>query len=348
MKQNLLFVTLASGPAKYFGFLVGALQNSFDIHLVLSDVAKKHSGICEESVDFIEYGLDESCSSLEELRKWVTDNLFLEKMWDVIIVSAGWQTLIDKIVLEEASQRNIFTMGIVEHWSWYKERFLLNEKIVLPDCIIVNDKMAKTEAELAGLPSEKIWGLGNPVLENRWNNLPKSSQNLNNQHSRRTVLFLSEDYKKAFPSSSVSYQGFDEYQVLDDILSMIGREDILYIKLHPMEEKSKYNDLIQKYQNIKIIDADSLDTCALNVDFVIGMGSILLLEIALQRGDVISYRPKELVSFIGNKINATNGIIEKKKLQEVFEGKMQLNKKKWGGDFKGSTQRIVNFILERI
>ena len=67
------------------------------------------------------------------------------------------------------------------------------------------------------------------------------------------------------------------------------------------------------------------------------------MEAALIRKDVISYRPNENFSFIGNKSKLTKLIKDKKKLE------LEINKRKsriiFKNDlFRNSTKKIVNFI----
>ena len=49
---------------------------------------------------------------------------------------------VDKKLIYWAKNRNIPTVSIIEHWSWYRKRFETEKGLMLPDYIIVNDIIA--------------------------------------------------------------------------------------------------------------------------------------------------------------------------------------------------------------
>ena len=77
----------------------------------------------------------------------------------------------DKKIINWANQLGLPSISIIDHWSWYRKRFELNNQLVLPDFIFVNDDIAYDDALSEGLPSEKIVIAGNPVLESLYLNV---------------------------------------------------------------------------------------------------------------------------------------------------------------------------------
>ena len=75
----------------------------------------------------------------------------------LVITGAALGDSIDKKLICHAKKINRTSVSIIEHWSWYKKRFELNGKMVLPDHIIVNDDYAKKQAINDGLPVKKIF-----------------------------------------------------------------------------------------------------------------------------------------------------------------------------------------------
>ena len=72
---------------------------------------------------------------------------------------------IDKKLINISKKLKKPSISVIEHWSWYKKRFILNNNLILPDYIFVNDKIAYEEAIMDGLPKKKLLIKGNPVLE---------------------------------------------------------------------------------------------------------------------------------------------------------------------------------------
>jgi uncharacterized lipoprotein YehR (DUF1307 family) len=78
------------------------------------------------------------------------------------------------------------------------------------------------------------------------------------------------------------------------------------------------------------------------------MGSMLLVEAALTRNDIISYRPNQLKDFFGNNIKATYLVQDKKLLRQVLDKEVKLNNINFRNKFDGSRQRIVDFLQEKM
>ena len=80
----------------------------------------------------------------------------------LIVTGTSLGNSLDKKLLTVANKNNIPSISIIEHWSWYRKRFELDRKMVLPDHIVVNDDYARSQAINDGLPAGKIFVGGNP------------------------------------------------------------------------------------------------------------------------------------------------------------------------------------------
>ena len=160
---------------------------------------------------------------------------------------------------------------------------------------------------------------------------------------KKVITFISEEYKKDFPPGSPFYQGFDEFKVIDDILSSFDERYHILIKLHPAEDMDKYNKY-QKNPAISFVARTDMDSLIVNSDFLIGMGSMLLLEAAVLRRDVVSYRPDQKKTFIGNKLGVTRLVQKKEELKKILRGEERVENASLKHVFDGSTERIINFI----
>ena len=161
----------------------------------------------------------------------------------LVITGTCLNECIDKKILIQAKENNIKTISIIEHWSLYMNRFLLNNKKILPYYIFVNDDLAKQESINEGIPEKKIVVIGNPYLENlKKKGLVKAKKKDKFfSQSRKVITFISESIKDDFQTKNSNLYGFNEFSILEDIIEiseMLNHK--LLIKLHPTESKYKY------------------------------------------------------------------------------------------------------------
>jgi len=328
----ILFVANDAGPARYISYILEKLNPSSYICLA-SHISSK---VFDEFN--IKYTKDDTDIDIKDIKLIFTGT------------SLGW--CIDKKWLEIGKKREIRSISIIEHWSLYKKRFEIDaNRYIFPDLILVNDDLAKREAIEDGIDKRLLRVVGNPVLEN----IVESSYNFKDKIrwkkrlkllGSRVITFISEEYKSDFPINSKEYIGFNEFKVIDDILNNLDKKDLLLIKLHPEESRDKYIYLLKRGANIKIIDKTDTQKLITFSDILIGMGSILLLEASLIRGDVYSYRPNERIKFIGNRNGMTIPIKNRAMLKRVLNGKIKRGKNFKNPFFK-TTDKILD-ILEEI
>lgn len=306
------------GPIRYFSLVYPSLAKNFQVDIV-----------CPQEFNIF---------PIKELA--LNHGLDLHQ-YSLIIVAAAWGSTSDKILLKKAKELKIPTCAIVDHWSWYKERFLLQDEFILPDYILLNDEFSKKECLALGFKEDNLIVLGNPVLEHRWDDIAKTPLNKTSQPFD-SILFISECYKNSFPKGSEFDNGFDEFEVLDKILRCKKENDIIFVKLHPKETPDKYKD----YENrVTIIDRlKNIDSYLINSNFVIGMGSMLLIEASLIRSDVMSFRPHQKIEFVGNKMGLTQLIEKEELLTKIFSHEIEVKNELKHFNFEGSTERIATFL----
>ena len=259
----------------------------------------------------------------------------------VVITGTSLGNSLDKELVIWAKQKGIPSISIIEHWSWYRRRFELNGKLILPDFIFVNDQIAYTDAINEGLPEEKLLIAGNPVLEALYrtgDQHPVNKGRLLKEYNlpvKRIIVFVSEELASEFNTVD------DEFMVLKEIIQLLDPSDQLVIKLHPEELEDKYHDFIGS--NVSVLR--SIDVYSLNIlaDVIIGMASMLLLELAMLRNDVISFRPNARKQFIGKRLSATINVCLQENLADVLKN-TQCVDGHFRGRFKGSSKKIVSLV----
>jgi hypothetical protein len=261
----------------------------------------------------------------------------------LVLAGTSWGPSIDKAVTLAARQRSIKVAAIVEHWDLYMERFseVQNGRIVhrgcfLPDRIWVNDALARDEAVEAGLPSLKIDVLGQPHLECMLEQYGK----IQLKRDDRSIVFISERVNGDFAQGSPLDRGFDEFIAVRELIKSLNfARHTLTIKLHPQEPAGKFDSLIGLERGIIVLkDADNASLIC-GAGKVVGMFSMMLLEAALIRDDVISFLPGGLPSvFVGNRIGATRAAINGDELRSLINLKSEAK--------SGNADAVANFGLK--
>ena len=294
--------------------------------------------------------IDYEIHNLNKIKKLITD--IKPKL---IFVIPQYNYSIEKKLMEIAISLNIKIISAIDHWYPILERFeysyLRNKKMFIKQLdstfIIVNDLEIKNKLSKR-FDKKNIKVFGNPILENRWSKKNTNKLEINfksrNFLKKPIILFISEPYSSLSSKyKKIINPGFNEIEVFNDIIDLVNNKFHLIIKLQPSEKKRKYKNFLKKNNHITIIDRGNIDDIIYKSKKIVGMGSMLLLEAALIRNDVISYRPNENFSFIGNKSKLTKLIKNKKNLE------LEINKRKSKIIFKNvlfrnSTKKIVNFI----
>jgi len=280
---------------------------------------------------------------------WYKNKSVLNENKDIILVITGAAQgdSIDKKLICHAKKINKTSVSIIEHWSWYKKRFELNGKMVLPDHIIVNDDYAKEQAINDGLPAKIIFVGGNPYLEK----LSKSKLSDVNVESwkkknkfieKKIILFITEALKDSFFPDTEDYLGYDEFEVLNDIIEILPESAALVIKTHPVENNDKY--IRYQSDSVRIFQHISIEHMVQVPDTIIGMASMLLIELAMFRDDIISYRPNARKGFVGEKIGATHYAETKSQLKNYLLDPPSSSSMPFRKKFDGSGKRVSKFL----
>jgi len=323
----ILYVATDAGPARYIATLINAIN--FPFYCLCSEISWNV---------FEGYGIK---ATLNE------DEIDYEKI-RLVITGTCLNACKDKTAIRKAKNLGIPSISIIEHWSLYKERFLLDDKLCLPDYIFVNDDIAMKEAIQSGLPQDKLYISGNPYLEglSKRELFPMPKDKWLQQYNLKmqpTITFISETYHDDFPQGSENYPGFDEYEVLNTLVEISNENKYnLLIREHPSDCINKYHEYLTS--EIVLEKEKNFDSVIMNSDFIIGMGSMFLLEASLFRKDIISYRPNERYPFIGNLLGMTTKAKGKSALCSLLQDKEAFHKERKYNFVEGSVNRINTFL----
>jgi len=269
--------------------------------------------------------------------------------YSALVAGTSWGPTLDKAAIAASRAARLPSAAIVEHWSLYRERFTRVDRAsaqadeFLPDWIWLNDEIALTEAQAAGLCAQRLRVVGQPHLELQRERLAIFTHTPRDQR----VVFVSERLRDDFRRNPALDPGFDEFAAVEGLCAALPAGMRLAIKLHPQEPADKYASLVSGGRATVIGKADAGKLVA-QAGRVVGMMSMLLLEAALVRDDVISFMPGgRAQDFIGNRIGATRPattIDQLRALLAALPGNMPAVD--FGRRFVGSAERARAAITE--
>lgn len=255
----------------------------------------------------------------------------------ILVTGTSWGDHLELEMIDLCRAHHVRTISILDYWSNYRSRFLLDGRLIYPDDYIVMDKLAQKEAIAEGVPSEIISVLGHPGLEQfvRQGNEIKKNPN-------RRVLLASQPLSVLYGDRL----GYTEFDFLHDCVNVLQYLNLEFsIKFHPKdcaEIRSIYQD--------SAIEGKLYDILC-DFDTVIGMNSMALLHAHLMGKKIISYQPNLLGqdSCITNKLGITENTLSKKDLtlkikMDALETRKSLDRFL----VLKSAERIANFILNHM
>jgi hypothetical protein len=155
------------------------------------------------------------------------------------------------------------------------------------------------------------------------------------------IVFVSEDLQTDFRRRGGDLLGFDEYEVFDVLQSVFaGSKQQIVVKRHPAEILNKYGPAGER---LRYLDKVPVLDLAIMGDVIVGMGSMLLLELAMYRDDVISLRPNAIDSFIGEQLGAVISVRSRLDLIESLGNRAQ-GVECFRQRYLGSQRRILHYL----
>ncbi len=193
----------------------------------------------------------------------------LVNSYDLIITGSGWQTNLEKKAIFFSNFFKKKSITILDHWSNYKERFLLNKKKNLPSEIWTNNLLSKKLLiEDKFFKKTKI-----KIIKNYFKKyIIKNS--IRNKILKNNILFCCEPFIK-------SVDGFSTTDLIKSFIKFISKKKIninLNIRFHPSQnlKNVKFDTKLKDNLNIKISN-NSLINDLSNTNIVVGCNSYSLI-----------------------------------------------------------------------
>jgi len=279
---NILFIARQAGSAAAFTPVIKELKEGYSCELL----AFEHAHTYWENQQLISTKI----SCFEDVE-------FILKP-DIIVSGTSLKTNDDNKFWEYAKKNNIPSIGFVDSWCSYWQRFSSNINTsnwdYTPDIIATIDDFMSHKLIQYGAPERKLMVTGSPSFDSLIDQYQRST--VNNLKKDKKILLVMDPLMDLYGEQTISKIGYTEYQFLTDSLQTlvdIAFKGTIELRLHPREALHKYDHLIQTYKslNISVSDVSKNKIESLQeADLVIGMNSILLYEAGVVGKNVWSYQ----------------------------------------------------------
>ena len=223
------------------------------------------------------------------------------KISDLVLCGTSWQSdlEINAIILSNKLKKKV--ISFIDHWVNYRERYIMDDNIFLPDEIWVSDQFAFERAKLIFHDIPVILQDNYYLMyeKKRYSNMSISYKESIISNSNN-VLYIGEPIaahanKKLF----MNELGYDEYTAFDYFMGnrhkIASSIEKIIIRPHPSQKASDYEWVYNKYNKNSIIISNEIELVndLINVDYVVGCESMAMV-IALYVGkDVYSSIPPQ-------------------------------------------------------
>jgi hypothetical protein len=168
---------------------------------------------------------------------------FLFKNIDILITGTSWENDVEHEARKIAKIKKIKSITILDHWINYKQRFIRNREIILPDEIWVTDYKSYKIASKK-FPKIYIKKIKNYYL---FDELKKKIPV--NKIKKNILLYISEPIKES--KKKIEFSALNLFFKKINLLKLPSDIKIIF-RLHPSERKSKYFSFLKKNSKYKI------------------------------------------------------------------------------------------------
>ena len=206
----------------------------------------------------------------------------------VLLSGTGWSSDVEHRARKLARARGIRNIAVLDHWVNYRERFLRNGEMVLPDEIFVTDEYALLEARLH-FPDINVCVHENLYFAAQLSELRQLETNADE------VLYLLEPIRADWPKRIAG-----EFEALEYFLEHWGQLNIpgdasLRLRPHPSDPPGKYSEWLRarsaSYPRMVMDDSQNLAKAMARARWVAGCETNAMVVALASGRTVISSLP---------------------------------------------------------
>ena len=214
-----------------------------------------------------------------------------------LLTGSSWSSDLERVLVDRAKAAGVRTVVFLDNWTEYRERLLIDERLVLPDEIWVGDQYAEDLARKT-FPGISVRNVGNDYLEGLAAEVRSRSAARPGTGCR--LLFLGEPLAAAAEHKygNARHHGYTELDALDALLEharerWAGEIEAMRIRRHPAEAPGKYSAYTGKadFPIVECGDSPLLEDCAW-ADRVAGCQSMAMVVAFLAGKEVYSAIPR--------------------------------------------------------
>lgn len=294
----------------------------------------------------------------ESITEDEVETLLMSETPDYLFTGTSERPVLESTFWNAAERLGIFTYSIIDHWTRYRERYIIGDRLRQTDIIFTIDDNAKEQMTSVGFDEKRIIVSGQPHFQKFYAYKSERTQlqfcSDCNLPRKRIITFISDNISRSFPSPAAKPSlGFDEHLIVTALLKelqaipWVENDYQLIIKLHPKEPLDNFSE-ITSGTNLPVTVIKEFDNMELifHSDFVIGMFSMLLFEAFIMKKPVLSVQlhATEEIHFGEHKIPA---VVEPARLRETLENFFMNNLEQGRFPYMPSVERIVDAICSR-
>lgn len=231
---------------------------------------------------------------------------------DYLLTGTSYTSNIELKFIKEAKKLDINTYSYIDHYTNYKERFILNKKKIFPNKILLIDNIAEKIALKNNLSDySSLIVCKNFYHDFLKNWLPKTERknfinNLLINSNEKIIVYAPDPLSNIKGKEKYLFNENDVWNDLAYVLKKIKSKNlIIIIKFHPNQKKEPLIKLIQKSNINNVIYFNQSNTIDLlyHSDVIIGMFSSILIEANIFKKQIIRHFPNLNIKDPLNKLN---------------------------------------------
>jgi len=246
--------------------------------------------VAEGKSKFVLISKEVECLSIDDVFK--DNKIGCSGRNEILILGCQMNTSRTVEILEKCKKTGLKTIFIFDHWSKYKDHFAgADGRLVLPDKILVMDKLVRQELIDIGVSESNIVVVGHPSVEETMKlfsqldekDLDQIWAKMGVSPGQKTVLLALEplaDFEQ------LAFLGYDDrtttLSVVEVTSQITGHEICLVVRLHPNQNRDKYISFLKEHNlQDKVILCPEDITQAESIfasNVVLGMTSVFLIH----------------------------------------------------------------------
>jgi len=266
---------------------------------------------------FLDFGINVINFKNENIKK-----IIKEFNPEYILSGTSYTSKIELRFISEARKLNIDTYSYIDHYTNYKERFILDNQFIFPRNIILIDKVAEKIAI-----ENKLSTHSNLIVLNNFyhaflrNWVPKTKREnflINRQikFDEKILVFAPDPLSNINGKEKYLFDENDVWNDLADVLRKINSDKLIVIvKFHPNQNKATLINTINNnnYKNVVFYDQNSSIDLLFHTDMIVGMFSSILVEANIFNTKIFRHFSKKSLRYPLSKLDI--GLISQSKKQ---------------------------------